>query len=316
MPANDLQRLAVPLAAIIGVLGLLCYLWPRPIKSLLDKARKRVQVLAVVQLSHDVKQFRLSTGDKNTCLGLPIGKHICIYAPNPKKSMETGKWNGKDDPESKDAEIKRNYTPTPEDRLGYVEIVAKIYRPGTVTMPDGKAITWEDGGKMSQYLDSLKVGDWVDINGPVGHIEYQGGGKFKLPGQIREAKHVGMMAGGTGITPMLQVAAAALNDPRDTTQFSLIYANKTQGDILVQDLLEEYSARSNGRFKVYYTLDFPPEGWQHKKGFITDEMIKECLPPPSKNSLILMCGPPPMVEYACKKNLEKLGYDKSSYHSF
>lgn len=317
MPSNsELAKLAIPLAAVAGLVTLMCYFWPRAVKCLLDKTRKRVQVLAVEQVSHDTKKFRLSTGDKNTLLGLPIGKHICVYAPNPQKSIETGKWNGKDDAESKETEIKRNYTPTPEDRLGYVEIVTKIYRPGTVKMPDGREMHWEDGGKMSQYLDSLKAGDWVEINGPIGHIEYLGKGKFKLPGQIRETNHVGMMAGGTGITPMLQVVAAALKTKGDTTKFSLIYANKTEGDILVQDLLEDYSQRSEGRFKVYYTLDFPPEKWQHKKGFITDEMIKECLPPPSENPLVFMCGPPPMVEFACKKNLEKLGYEKSSYHSF
>jgi len=313
---NDVAKLAVPLAAVAGVFGLVCYFWPRPAKFLLDKTRKAVQVIDVVQLSHDVKKIRLSTGGKNTRLGLPIGKHISLYAPNPAKCLKSGKWNGKDDPDKGEAEIKRNYTPTPRDEKGFVEIVFKVYSPAKIKMPDGREITWEDGGKMSLHLNSLKVGQWIDINGPTGHIEYLGKGTFKLPGQSRTAKHVGMMAGGTGITPMLQVAAAALENPEDKTRFSLIYANKTEDDILVKDLLEEYEQRSEGRFKVHYTLDFPPEGWTQKKGFITADMIKECLPPPSKDTLIFMCGPPPMVEFACKKNLETLGYEKSSYHAF
>jgi len=316
MPTSDVARLAGPVAALIGVLTLAYFFWPRAVKNLLDKTRKSVQVLEVVQVSHDTKKIRLSTGNKHTRLGLPIGKHICLYAPNPQKSLDTGKWNGKDDPECKDAEIKRNYTPTPRDQPGFVEIVTKIYRPGTVKMPDGREIKWEDGGKMSLHLDSLKAGDWIDINGPIGHIEYLGKSMFKMPGQTRDSKQVGMMAGGTGITPMLQVVAAALQDPGDTTKFSLIYANKTEDDILCRDLLDEFSERSNGRFKVYYTLDFAPAGWPHLKGFITADMIKQCLPPPAENPLVFMCGPPPMVEFACKKNLEALGYQKNSYHSF
>jgi NAD(P)H-flavin reductase len=313
---GDVARLAVPLAAVAGILGLVCYFWPRQVKTLLDKTRKRVQVIEVVQISHDTKKIRLSTGGKNVRLGLPIGKHICLFAPNPKKCLDSGKWNGKDDPDKGEVEIKRNYTPTPRDEKGFVEIVAKVYRPGTVKMPDGRETVWEDGGKMSLHLDSLKVGDWMDLDGPIGHIQYLGKGKFKVPGQTRETKHVGMMAGGTGITPMLQVVAAALDDPSDQTRFSLIYANKTEDDILVKDLLEEYEQRSNGRFKLHYTLDFPPAVWTHKKGFITADMIKECLPPPSHDTMVFMCGPPPMVEFACKKNLEALGYEKSSYHSF
>lgn len=308
--------MAVPAAFATIVLCVLQYFLRRPARFLLDKVRKRVQVVEITKLSSDTKRIRLSTGHKSTQLGLPIGKHICLYAPNPKKSRESGKWNGKDDSECKELEIERKYTPTPCDQAGFWELVVKIYRPGTVKMPDGRETHWEDGGKMSLHLDSLKVGDFIDVNGPIGAIEYLGQGKFKLPGQRRTAKHVGMLAGGTGITPMLQVAAAALSDNDDITEFSLIYANKTEDDILVRDLLEELSSRSKGRFKVHFTLDFPPEGWTGKKGFITADMIKECLPPPSQDNLIFMCGPPPMVEFACKKNLEALGYQKNSYHAF
>lgn len=50
--------------------------------------------------------------------------------------------------------------------------------------------------------------------------------------------------------------------------------------------------------------------------FITADMIKEVLPPPGDDTLVLMCGPPPMIEFACKKNLEALGYPKTSMVNF
>lgn len=40
------------------------------------------------------------------------------------------------------------------------------------------------------------------------------------------------------------------------------------------------------------------------------------LPPPSSDTIILMCGPPPMVKFACEANLEKLGYAKDSCLAF
>lgn len=49
----------------------------------------------------------------------------------------------------------------------------------------------------------------------------------------------GMIAGGTGITPMYQVAKALLTDPAETTSISLIYANVTEDDILLRKELDE-----------------------------------------------------------------------------
>ena len=34
----------------------------------------------------------------------------------------------------------------------------KVHRPGVVKMPDGREITWENGGKGSLFLDSKKPG--------------------------------------------------------------------------------------------------------------------------------------------------------------
>ena len=49
-------------------------------------------------------------------------------------------------------------------------------------------------------------------------------------------------------------------------------------------------------------------GWKYSKGFINADMIKDHLPPPDDDTLILMCGPPPMINFACLPNLDKLGY--------
>jgi len=45
-------------------------------------------------------------------------------------------------------------------------------------------------------------------------------------------------------------------------------------------------------------------------------MIAEHLPGPQEESLVLMCGPPPMVKFACKQNLDKLGYGKTQQVAF
>jgi len=305
------------ISIVLGILVLIKIL-KGGAKFFLEKGkRKKIKILSIEELSHDTKRFRLDLGSKSTRLGLPTGQHVKLYCPNPKGKQE-GQWNGKPDPDAGKSEVSHAYTPTTGDWIcGYVDLVIKIYRPGTVKMPDGKEMLWEDGGKVSLYLDGLKAGDSIDIMGPTGLITYVGPGTFKLPGnRTATAKKVGMMAGGTGLTPMLQVVTASLQDPDDKTEFSLLYANKTENDILVKDMLESAAASSGGRFKVYYTLDFPPEGWKGHKGFITTDMIKECLPAPGADTLVLMCGPPPMIQFACKQNLDTLGYAKDRQVAF
>ena len=51
-------------------------------------------------------------------------------------------------------------------------------------------------------------------------------------------KKIGMIAGGTGFTPCLQIIRAALKDPNDSTSIDFIYANVNEEDILLRDLCE------------------------------------------------------------------------------
>ena len=47
---------------------------------------------------------------------------------------------------------------------------------------------------------------------------------------------------------------------------------------------------------MYLTVDVQPdakEDWKMGVGFMTQEMLGEHLPKPSKETLILYCGPPP-----------------------
>merc|ERR1712129_253956 len=101
---------------------------------------------------------------------------------------------------------------------------------------------------MSQYFGRLKVGDNLALQGPVG-----------------------MIAGGTGITPMYQIVSAALADAGDKTTWKLIFANQTEGDILIRSELEALAAKHPDRFSLHYTLDRPPSKWAGSTGFITQD---------------------------------------------
>lgn len=90
-------------------------------------------------------------------------------------------------------EIERKYTPTSsDDDVGIVDLVIKVYKGGVNER-------FPDGGKMSQYMGDLKLGDPLEISGPWGMIEYVGRGSWLYGKRELQAKTVGMLAGGTGV---------------------------------------------------------------------------------------------------------------------
>ncbi|KAM8980474.1 NADH-cytochrome b5 reductase 3 isoform X1 [Sarcophilus harrisii] len=249
-------------------------------------------------ISHDTRRFRFALPSPQHVLGLPIGQHIYLSA----------RIDGN--------LVIRPYTPvSSDDDKGFVDLVIKIYFKDT--NPKFPA-----GGKMSQYLESLKTNDTIDFRGPSGLLIYRGKGKFairpdkKSEPAIKTVKSVGMIAGGTGITPMLQLIRAIMKDPDDHTVCHLLFANQTEKDILLRPELEELRNQHSARFKLWFTVDKAPEDWDYSQGFVNEDMIREHMPPPEAEPLILMCGPPPMIQYACIPNLDKVGYSKDLCFSF
>lgn len=208
----------------------------------------------------------------------------------------------------------RSYTPTTGDeKAGSVTFVIKVYKPMPPKFPRG--------GQMSQYVDKLEIGDTCLFRGPKGHLTYNGCGRFVIekpnkPRDSRKCQSIGMIAGGTGLTPMLQIIQAVLRNPSDNTNMWLLLANQTENDILCRDELELYAKKYPTRFKLAYTLDRPPSKWSGFKGFIDKDMIDEALPTAGEGVQVFMCGPPPMIKFACEPNLEKCGFKKNQLFVF
>ena len=142
-------------------------------------------------------------------------------------------------------------------------------------------------------MAALLPGATIKVKGPKGQMVYE-------PNMVRE---IGMLAGGTGITPMLQIIRAILKTPDDKTTVTLIYANVTIQDILLKEDLEGLTKRYPEKFTLYLVVERQSDSWTGGVGYITEEMISQYCPPPAKDIKILICGPPPMVS-AMKKHTE------------
>ncbi|KAI9795329.1 MAG: NADH-cytochrome b5 reductase [Piccolia ochrophora] len=185
-------------------------------------------------------------------------------------------------------DVVRSYTPISSDQSpGYFDLLLKSYPTGNI----------------SKHMASLQIGQTIKVRGPKGAMVY-------TPNMV---KHFGMIAGGTGITPMLQIVRAIIrgrprNGGRDTTEVDLIFANVNPEDILLKEDLDQL-AKEDDKFRVYYVLNKPPQSWEGGVGFVTVEMMQKHLPAPGPDMKLLICGPPPMVR-AMKQATESIGYEK------
>ena len=99
----------------------------------------------------------------------------------------------------------------------------------------------------------------------------------------------------------------------------LFYSLLAEDDILVREELEALLKDFPDQFNLHYTVDTPPaDGWKHSTGFISKDMIQEfCLfSGSSKDTQVFMCGPPPMIKFACLPNLKELGFTDKDWFSF
>ncbi|KAJ3413230.1 hypothetical protein HDV05_008290 [Chytridiales sp. JEL 0842] len=118
------------------------------------------------ELTKDTRllKFRLPFSDQTT--GLLPGQHVLIritQAPQPNPSTQA----------SSKSVVIRAYTPiTDPQTRGFFELLIRVYTP--------------PAGRCSRALDALKVGECVDMKGPLGGVVYHGWGKFCVPNDSKE----------------------------------------------------------------------------------------------------------------------------------
>lgn len=148
------------------------------------------------------------------------------------------------------------FTSLPED--DYLELIIKRY-------PSHEGVT--------DRLHQLEEGDSLIMNDVFGAIQYSGKGLF--------------VAGGAGITPFIAIFRD-LHRKGELEGNRLLFANKTAGDIILKQELEQMLG---GQFiNILSEEEHPP----HLSGFISRELIVDQLTTPGMK--VYVCGPPPMMD--------------------
>lgn len=245
---------------------------PRPV-FLQCKTWSKALLQEKTRVSADSKIFGFKLDHAEQEIGLPVGQHLMMRLR---------------DPATREAII-RAYTPISDSALekGILRVLIKIYYESA----------GEKGGKMTQALDHLPVGHWVDFKGPVGRFEYLGKGKCLVSGRERSVRRFIMICAGSGVTPIFQVFRAVIQDKEDPTTCLVLDGNRVEEDILCREELERLSAGNEDRCRVVHSLSKPSEEWTGAKGRLDRALIEKELGGAGVGKgqdMVLICGPESM----------------------
>jgi ferredoxin-NADP reductase len=164
-----------------------------------------------------------------------------------------------------------------------------------------------EDGEVSPYLtDELRVGDKLELRGPIG-------GHFVW--DVRIGGPLLLVGGGSGIVPlraMLRHRAAALAaadlDARHQIPARLLYSSRRWDEVIYRDELARL-VEDDPSLEVTLTLTRePPQGWTGFRRRIDRMMLAEVAWPPAERPHVFVCGGTPLVE-AVAAALVELGHD-------
>mmetsp|Transcript_120205 Transcript_120205/g.208711 ORF Transcript_120205/g.208711 Transcript_120205/m.208711 type:complete len:349 (+) Transcript_120205:57-1103(+) len=152
--------------------------------------------------------------------------------------------------------------------LGGFEMMIKIY----------------SDGRLTSYLDQLAVGESMEF------AHFPENVRIQYPFNVDE---IGMIAGGTGIVPMLQAMQSMLGTIAEKTKITLLYASSTKEDILAKEVLDTWYKLYPDRLRVVHFLSQEPFGsdWAGFRGHINMTHLQAFLPAPDSSCIIFICGP-------------------------
>jgi ferredoxin-NADP reductase len=159
-----------------------------------------------------------------------------------------------------------------------------------------------EDGEVSLYLtDELRVGDKIELRGPIG-------GYFVWDAHdVRnDGASLFLVAGGSGIVPLMAMIRHRANSGKRVPT-RLLYSSRSYDGIIYREELNHLAA-SDSSLRVFHTITRrQPENWTGYRRRIDGEILIETAFPPSQKPLAFACGPNALVEAVATYLLE-LGY--------
>ncbi|MBW9094491.1 phenylacetate-CoA oxygenase/reductase subunit PaaK [Microbacterium jejuense] len=165
------------------------------------------------------------------------------------------------------------------------------------------AIKRDAGGRFSTWAQTgLKVGDELEVMNPQG--------SFTSTLADLDGAHVAGIAAGSGITPLMALAATVL-DRSETSRFTLVYTNRSSLDVMFLDDLSDLKDRYPTRLALHHVLSREQRTAPLLSGRLDEPRLRRILDElvlPDTVDEWFLCGPFPLVQL-CRDTLADLGVD-------
>ncbi|KAI9159468.1 hypothetical protein H9P43_008808 [Blastocladiella emersonii ATCC 22665] len=276
--------------------------------ALVKDAFTPLRLRSVTALGQYVKLFRFDLPSARHTTGMGIGEYVAVRA----------ELNGE--------QLVRYYSPISRpDDPGHIDLLIKV----------------DDAGAMSKHIDSLRPGvDALEFKGPLGtsfpklHLRHRNpeldGDAHQPPSSSSSSglgataspvKRIALIAGGTGISPMVQIIRSVLHHQREDLDVKLLYGAVADSELVYREILEQ-KAREHPNIKLFFTVDHPSDSWpaagedpMYGTGYMSADVLKRELPEPGSDLKIIICGPWKMCQIL-KQVLPEIGYPPEMWYSF
>lgn len=184
-------------------------------------------------MTHDswIHEYSFGPDGKDMVLGINVGAHLILEAT------------------INDKIVVRKYSPiSPINQKGKVTFVIKEYPP----TPE-----WPSGGEMSQWICAQPLGYLQSFCEVMPKFNYMGDAMFKFSGNTSKRTKLGLLAGGTGLTPIFSIINAMRLAKDTAVQVDMIFSNKTENDILLKEELDAINSECPN-IRITHTLTRVP----------------------------------------------------------
>ncbi len=165
------------------------------------------------------------------------------------------------------------------------------------------------GGLFSNYLnEKIFPGKTINMLAPLGH--------FTTDFHSKNQRHFFLVAGGSGITPIMGILKSVLvNEPK--SKVTLLYCSRNEEQIIYKKELEKLSAANPDRLKIIHNLSQPAESWTGLKGRLNQETLQpfvaEAQLETDFEKEYFICGPDGILD-ATLEVLKKFEVSKDKIH--
>jgi benzoate/toluate 1,2-dioxygenase reductase subunit len=120
-----------------------------------------------------------------------------------------------------------------------------------------------------------------------------------------------MVAGGTGLAPMLSMFGAMIETGSTDQPIHLLYGANTPDEMFGDDRLKTYQ-KAGLALTLETAVVTPDESWSGASGHVTDLLRPDIIN--DGDCDVYLCGPPPMIE-AADSWLRNNGVDSAQIHA-